>query len=388
MAFLTEAPAGLVNTGTISAPILDFPASSVLNNLGSSDLIDSYNVQDDTLGPNVVVAGDFLAPVVAGTPIPGTYLGSGELTTLAIDLNLIVASVSVKLKPIAVNYFQRDDGTIFVISDGEISDADLTFEVTTTTFLTGSITADVNLSGLDAVTGGLLTNILDTALIQYAFDANGQLTLDNAEIDIVCFARGTMIRTIHGDVAIQDLAVGDMIVTRDDGAQPLRWIGSQRLDAIDLAAHPRLTPIRIRAGALGDGMPQRDLVVSPQHRVLVRSKIAQRMFGADELLLAAKQLLALEGFELADDLDQVEYFHIMFDRHQVIMSNGAPTESLYCGAQALQMVGPAARQELLSLFPQLAEDDMQAEPARAIPHDKRVRKLAQRHQDHARVLYQ
>lgn len=302
-------------------------------------------------------------------------------------MNLGLASVSVKLKPIAVDYFRRDDGTIFVISDGEISGADLTFEVTTTV-LGVSTTADVPLSGLDAVTGGLLTDILDTALIQYSFDPNGQLILDNAEIDIVCFALGTMILTDRGEVAIHDLAVGDMVVTRDDGPQPICWIGSQRLDAVDLAAHSRLTPIRIRAGALGDGMPQRDLVVSPQHRVLVRSKIAQRMFGTPELLLAAKQLLALDGFELADDLDHVEYFHVMFDRHQVIMSNGAPTESLYCGAQALRMVGPAARQELLSLFPQLAEDDMQVEPARAIPHEKRVRKLAQRHRDHARALYQ
>lgn len=66
MAFLPEAPTGIINSGTISAPILEFPASSVLNNLGPSDLIDSYNVQDDTLGPNVVVAGDFLTPVVGG----------------------------------------------------------------------------------------------------------------------------------------------------------------------------------------------------------------------------------------------------------------------------------------------------------------------------------
>ncbi|MDT9702188.1 Hint domain-containing protein, partial [Streptomyces sp. P17] len=93
-------------------------------------------------------------------------------------------------------------------------------------------------------------------------------------------------------------------------------------DAAALAANPHLRPVRIRAGALGAGVPARDLVVSPQHRVLLRSGIARRMFGASEVLVAAKQLLALDGVELASDLDSVTYVHFLFDRHQIVQSEG------------------------------------------------------------------
>src|SRR5690606_24870473 len=117
----------------------------------------------------------------------------------------------------------------------------------------------------------------------------------------------------------------------------------------------KLRPIRIRAGALGNGTPSSDLVLSPQHRVLVRSRIAQKMFGATEVLVAARQLLLLDGIDIATDLTEVEYFHMLFDRHEVVISNGALTESLYTGAQALQAVGKAARDEIFTLFPQLGE---------------------------------
>ncbi|KRW97185.1 hypothetical protein AQY21_05000 [Paracoccus sp. MKU1] len=100
-------------------------------------------------------------------------------------------------------------------------------------------------------------------------------------------------------------------------------------------------------------MPTGDLVVSPQHRILARSHIAQTMFGTAEVLVAAKQLLALDGIEIAEDLSEVEYYHILFDHHEIVFSNGAETESLYTGAEALRVVGPAAAQEILALFPEL-----------------------------------
>ncbi len=97
------------------------------------------------------------------------------------------------------------------------------------------------------------------------------------------------------------------------------------------------------AGALGPGHPARPLVVSPQHRILVRSAIAQRMFGSAEVLVAAKQLLSLDGIDVAQDLETVEYFHILFDRHEIVFAKGTETESLYTGPQALR--GIAAPRE-------------------------------------------
>ncbi|SIQ89761.1 Hemolysin-type calcium-binding repeat-containing protein [Paracoccus thiocyanatus] len=181
--------------------------------------------------------------------------------------------------------------------------------------------------------------------------AGSDLTTDNTAV--VCFGADAMIETATGAVPAGALQVGDLVMTRDCGLQPLRWIGKRRLDARTLSARPQLRPVRIRAGALGPGLPTADLIVSPQHRVLVRSRIAQRMFGTCEVLVAAKQLLQVEGIEPAADLREVTYVHFLLNRHQVVISNGTETESLYTGSQALEAVGSAAREEIFAVFPEL-----------------------------------
>ena len=172
---------------------------------------------------------------------------------------------------------------------------------------------------------------------------------------VPCFTAGVRLLTAKGQRPVEKIAVGDLVETADNGLQPVRWVGSRTLDAVDLAAAPELRPIRIARGALGDGLPKRDIMVSPQHRMLVRSAIAQRMFGADEVLVAAKHLLGLAGVSVADDVTEVTYLHLLFDRHEVVFAEGARSETLYVGAEALRSVGEAARAEILALFPQLAE---------------------------------
>ncbi|MTH63228.1 Hint domain-containing protein [Paracoccus shanxieyensis] len=200
---------------------------------------------------------------------------------------------------------------------------------------------------------------------------------------IPCFAQGTMIRTDRGEVAVEDLRVGDLVMTRDNGLQPIRWLGNRKLDRVDLALAPRLQPIRIRAGALGDGLPVADLLVSPQHRILVRSAIAQRMFGAPEVLVAAKQLVAIDGIDQVQ-LEEVSYFHLLFARHELVLSNGAETESLYTGAQALKSLGQAACDEIFTLFPELR--DAPAEAARPIVQGSKARQMAERHSRNGKAL--
>lgn len=205
-----------------------------------------------------------------------------------------------------------------------------------------------------------------------------------------CFARGTLIETDHGAVPVEALEVGMQVMTRDNGLQAVRWIGSRALGNTTLDASPNLRPVRISAGALGQGLPHRDLIVSPQHRILVRSRIAQKMFGTAEVLVAAKQLLQIEGIDIAQDLEAVEYFHILFDRHEIVLSEGAETESLYTGAEALKSVGRAAREEIFALFPELrdrAETDQPA-GARLLASGRTGRKLAVRHAQHSKPLLQ
>ncbi|MBQ1203607.1 MAG: Hint domain-containing protein [Loktanella sp.] len=203
---------------------------------------------------------------------------------------------------------------------------------------------------------------------------------------IICFASGTLIDTPDGPVAVENLSTGDLVMTRDDGPQPLAWVGASAVDAIDLQLRPNLRPVRIKAGALGGGKPVQDLVVSPQHRVLVRSKIAERMLGEEEVLVAAKQLLDIPGVEIADDVESVTYHHIMFHEHQIVMSNGAETESLFTGPEALKSVSAEARKELLALFPDLSKSDNPDAGARKFVPGRVGRRLAARHAQNSKPI--
>ena len=123
----------------------------------------------------------------------------------------------------------------------------------------------------------------------------------------------------------------------------------------DLSLNERIRPIRIAKGSIGQDMLERDLFVSPQHRVLVNSRIAKRMTNEDEVLVSAKHLLRITGIDVANDMDEVMYVHFMFDRHQIVEAEGVLSESLYAGPQAIRSLLPEARAELVELFPELAD---------------------------------
>lgn len=238
----------------------------------------------------------------------------------------------------------------------------------------------------DIVALRAVTIISATPADANTYVATVSFNADIHNLPIVCFAAGTLIRTGDGERPVETLAEGDLIWTRDHELQPVRWLGSRRLDAADLDAAPHLRPIRIRAGALGAGMPAQDLVVSPQHRILVRSAIAARMFGAHEILVPAKQLLSIPGIEIDEAATEVTYVHVMLDQHEVLMSNGAETESLYPGPMTIAALGEAAAAEIHAIFPQLADDAWAVAGARPFIAGKQARKLAERHLAHERPL--
>ncbi|WP_108502440.1 Hint domain-containing protein [Paracoccus indicus] len=219
-------------------------------------------------------------------------------------------------------------------------------------------------------------------------DTNVNQLLAGETTGVVCFARGSLIDTPSGQVAIEDLQAGDPVRTMDRGFQALRWIGSRKLDAIDLQQHPKLRPVRIRAGALGQGLPVADLVVSPQHRILVRSSIAERMFGTQEVLIPANKLLILDGIDVDEDATSVEYFHMLFDQHEIVFANGSAAESLFTGTEAMRSLSDEAKREVFTLFPELENPEFVAAPARLIPQKGRVmKKLAERHQQNRAPLF-
>ncbi|TCP62419.1 Ca2+-binding RTX toxin-like protein [Rhodovulum bhavnagarense] len=161
---------------------------------------------------------------------------------------------------------------------------------------------------------------------------------------IICFAKGTHIMTPRGERPIEELRPDDMVLTADNGPQPLRWIDSR-----SVPAKGRLTPIRIRAGLFGN---RRDLVVSPQHRMLYEGYRAQLLFGDNQVLVPAAHLVDHHQV-LEEPGGEVTYFHMMFDRHEIVFAEGARSESFHPGHVGLDAVRGPAREELFRIFPQL-----------------------------------
>uniref|UniRef100_UPI0035676FD9 Hint domain-containing protein n=1 Tax=Rhodosalinus sp. TaxID=2047741 RepID=UPI0035676FD9 len=161
-----------------------------------------------------------------------------------------------------------------------------------------------------------------------------------------------VIATPRGERLVEDLKQGDRVITRDNGIQEIAWTGSKALTGHQLARMPHLRPILIQAGALGNGLPEQDLMVSPNHRVLVANDRTSLYFDESEVLVAAKHLTGLAGVDEVTRLGAT-YVHFMFERHEVVLSNGAWTESFQPGDHSLKGIGAAQRGEILELFPEL-----------------------------------
>lgn len=191
----------------------------------------------------------------------------------------------------------------------------------------------------------------------------GEASLDGAQdVDtrsesmvVPCFTPGTLIATATGEVPVEGLRPGDRVITRDNGIRPIEWIGRCPVGFKDMARAPHLAPIRIAAGALGDGLPERDMMLSPNHRVLVSNDRTSLYFDEREVFVAAKHLVDHRAVRTAEPV-QMTYIHFMCDAHEVVLSNGAWTESFQPTDRGLKGVGNAQRQELFELFPELETD--------------------------------
>ncbi len=169
----------------------------------------------------------------------------------------------------------------------------------------------------------------------------------------VCFTSGSYIQTPSGQRLIDDIGSGDAIVVADGSSRPVRWVGKRRLSKGDLQKTPKLCPIRISAGSLGPNTPARDLLLSPQHRVVVSSPALELLHCHRNMLAPAKALINGTTITQAP-LDQgVEYIHILFDQHELVNVDGLWSESFFPGDCTLQSMSVAVKQELFELFPEL-----------------------------------
>ncbi|MEL7182621.1 MAG: Hint domain-containing protein [Pseudomonadota bacterium] len=201
-----------------------------------------------------------------------------------------------------------------------------------------------------------------------------EIGIDSTDFTAVCFVADTRIATAQGSCPVEALAVGDRVRVLDGGTARVTLTNRRVFTAIELIREPRLLPIRIAAGALGHGLPQRDLRVSRQHRVLVASRIAARVCGASQVLVPALRLLALPGVEVDRSLRPVAYHHFACARHEVVFAEGAPAESLFAGPAACQSVGTE----------EWAAQNMR--PARSFPAGKDAKKIIAAHGLHDRSV--
>jgi hypothetical protein len=159
----------------------------------------------------------------------------------------------------------------------------------------------------------------------------------------VCFVAGTRIATPRGMRAVEDLRAGDRVLTLDDGAQPLLWVGGGAVVAGGAAL-----PVRIAAGVFGN---TRALRLSGQHLVLLDGAVCELLFGETEVLAPARDLVGLPGVTQATRAERVSYHHLLLAQHQIVLAEGCRAESLHPGPMALAGLPQRSRMALQSGIP-------------------------------------
>ena len=178
--------------------------------------------------------------------------------------------------------------------------------------------------------------------------------LDNTTVGVVCFAGGTRILTPRGEIPVDDLKVGDHVTTLDHGSKPILWISTSR--HVWPGSLEKERPILISSGTFGLNTPSRDLIVSPQHKILLLMASAQGCSNDVEVLAPAKGMTSLPGIRCMKGKREVTYYHILLEEHEILLSEGVASESFFPGPTALKMLQPGQRKEIFALFPDLKEN--------------------------------
>jgi hypothetical protein len=253
---------------------------------------DSYSVNPDGSKTVNLMANDVNTGggTVTITHINGTAVTAGSIVTLATGQQIQLNA----------------DGTTTIIGDGNTEDVSFTYTIE-------------NAAG-NTDTGFVLLNM------------------------VPCFVAGTLIETAEGPMPVEVLEPGDLVATADNGMQPLRWIGQRTV-----AATGKMAPVEIDANTFGSHARLR---VSPLHRILVRDTMAELLFGEAEVLIAAKELVNDRSVRVREG-GEVTYVHLLFDAHEIVVSNGLESESFLPGGQITNLFEEEAVAEICTLFPEL-----------------------------------
>jgi hypothetical protein len=336
---------GQVSVGNINA--------NTAANLYNDNTGDQFNTEMD----GFTVTLSVVAPVNAG--VPNTIkIGVADVSDSSYDTNLLIAGGSAQSSVVAqddaTNIGLNSSKTINVLANDSSTAGTMT--VTKINGISVNPGDSVTLTSGQVVTlnaDGTLTIDSDadaeTAYFNYTIE-NGIGGSDTAIVQVTqmpCFVAGTLIDTPEGPRAVETLAEGDLVLTLDDGPQPVRWAGSRDTQAVG-----EFAPVCICAGSYGATC---DIWLSPQHRVLIRDIWAELLFGEPEVLVKAKDLVNGTTVRRITSEQPVTYVHLLFDRHQILNSAGLASESYLPGPMMSKSFDKAAQEEILSLFPELVD---------------------------------
>jgi len=348
-------------------------------NLFVSNTGSQYNTEMD----GFTVTMTLTIPVNAGQ-VNSIKLGIADVTDAQYDSNLLIAGGSLQTTLVAQDdavTMQQGTTKIVDVLGNDINNTGGTLTITHINGIAVSAGDSVTLTTGQTVTLNpdatfSVTTDTDIETISFTYqvgavDGSGSLLQSDVgfvTVDTIpCFVAGTLIETAEGARPVELLAPGDLVLTRDDGLQPLRWSGRRRV-----AARGNLAPIRIKAGTFG---PHRTLMVSPQHRVLVRDTLAELLFGEPEVLVNARDLVNDRSVQRVEG-GEVDYVHILFDRHQVVWSEGLATESFLPGPEGLGSLEDEMIEEIRQIFPEL-------DPASGTGYGPAIRPILKRHEAQA-----
>ena len=332
---------GVSNINAVNRPNLNF------NNTN-----DAFNTEMD--GFTVVLT---LKMAVNPGVVNSIRIGIADTSDAAYDSNLLIAADSAQTILVA----QNDTTPIFI--NGKKKSVDV---LPNDIRAAGSTLTITQINGVNVVVGQIITlpsgqkiqlnadgtiNIIgdgtaETTNFTYTVKDNLGHT-DTAFVavnSIPCFVAGTRILTQTGEVPVETLRPGDLVMTQDHGLQPLCWVGRRTVAAVGDFA-----PVAIDAGTFG---PHGAIKLSPQHRVLITDSMAELLFGEAEVLVAAKDLVNDKTVRVQTG-GTVDYVHLLFDRHQVVFAEGLATESFLPGPQTTKSFDTPLVSEILAIFPEL-----------------------------------
>jgi hypothetical protein len=206
------------------------------------------------------------------------------------------------------------------------------------------------------VIGDLPPRHMDLWVVNHAMDQGGPKRSEPGTSGVICFTPGTMILTEDGPQPVETIGEGTRVQTKDNGLQDVLWVGKRRVTGARLYVMPHLAPIRLREGALERDVPDSGLLVSPDHRLIVRGARARALFNCDEVLVAARDLVNDNSIHVDRTVREVTYVHMLLPAHEIVFANGVETESFHPASAALADMDPQQHEALMAQLPEGGAD--------------------------------